>query len=528
MKLIKNSKKKTNKLLVTGFNSNDNKTTVKFLEAYGVSPATTSKNQNLTALELTKIIVDSMDGMEEGEEVSPIWHSLALDFVLGNLEYKNWYFENEDSLYLLDFWRKIDRQMTFILIYNSPENILYQHFLEQGVNASESIDSLLSKWFEYNQKLLDFFYQNQDKAILINSMAVEENHLPLLERATSKIGLKINSKKSKRAKKYNLIETESKKDPIVEHLAHKIILENPKINELYIEIQSVANIFKKIKNKKKIDLSNRDFLQYYMALKRDTDSLIKTMNEKNIQLEREKEEKEKLNSIVQNLKKKAEDTEKIKEERTQESELLLSQLHSVQEELEDYSLKNTKKDTQIKEFEKLQKVLEEEKVKLSKKVKDTSNEKEEKIQESELLLTQLHSVQEELEKYYLESQNLKKKIKEKKRYYGAAERVKSEFTYRLGIKITENLKSIGGVVTLPFALLSVRKEYKKDILKQEEKKLPPIETYVDSYDAQRVKKHLTYALGQTTIKTMKNPFAIFVLPFALISTRKKWKESREA
>jgi len=447
MKLIKSSKK-INKLLVTGFNSNDNKSTVKFLEAYGISPATTSKNQNLTALELTKIIIDSMDGMEEGEEVSPIWHNLALDFVLGNLEYKNWYFENEDSLYLLDFWRKIDRQMTFILIYNSPENILYQHFLKQGANASESIDSLLSKWIEYNQKLLDFFYRNQDKSILINSMAVEENHLLLLERATSKIGLKFKSKKRKRAKKYDLIKTEVEKDPIVEHLANKIILENPKISELYAEMQSVANIFKKSENENKSELSSVNLLHHYMISKSSANTIIKE----------EKQKKEKLNIALENLKKKVEDVEKVKKD---------------------------------------------------------------KEQENELLLTQLHSVQEELEKYYLENKGLK----EKKRYYGAAERVKSGLSYRLGMEIAEKSKSLSGLITLPFALRAVKKEYELEKLKQEET-LPPIESYADAYDAQRVKKHLTYELGQTTIEMMGKPFGLLRLPFALLSTRKKWRQSR--
>ena len=133
---------------------------------------------------------------------------------------------------------------------------MYQHLSENGVSAAESVDSVLEKWFMYNQKLLDFFYQNQDKAVLIHSAEVEENRARSLEKVTRKIGLKFNPKKRKKSKKHALIEAKVIKDPIIEHLAVRIVSENQKVNELYAEMQSVANIFKN-NNVKKNEPSTR-------------------------------------------------------------------------------------------------------------------------------------------------------------------------------------------------------------------------------------------------------------------------------
>lgn len=58
------------------------------------------------------------------------------------------------------------------------------------------------------------------------------------------------------------------------------------------------------------------------------------------------------------------------------------------------------------------------------------------------------------------------------------------------------------------------------------KKLPPIESYADAYEVPRVKKHLSYRLGEAAIKSMKSPFGIFKLPFALKSAHNDFKASR--
>jgi chromosome segregation ATPase len=332
--------------------------------------------------------------------------------------------------------------------------------------------------------------------------------------------------------------------------------QKPELNELYTELQSVANVpmIEEQKSKNFTPLNAIEELLNKEKLHKKTKKRARKLSNK---ISNVKKEKEELESTLHKVEEEYHFTKKSVQEKTLENEELLTQLMSVQEELEKYYLENdlTKKEKEeaLQKMKQLSLEIEKQKEEVNKikasdkevqktinslktehkKIKQLLDTKEKNVQEKTLeneeLLTQLMSVQEELEKYYLEAQSLKSKIEERKRYYGAAERIKEQLSYRLGKKMIEESKSFFGILGLPFSLMGVHSEYKKDMQAKKGKKLPPIESYADAYDAQRVKRHLSYMLGQTMIETMKgNPFGVFVLPFKLRSTYKLYKKQREA
>ena len=71
-------------------------------------------------------------------------------------------------------------------------------------------------------------------------------------------------------------------------------------------------------------------------------------------------------------------------------------------------------------------------------------------------------------------------------------------------------KSTKDLVKLPFALVQEYREFQKTHINQEE--LPPIEEYQDAYEAEKVKKHLSYKLGKTLVDSVKSPKGILDLP----------------
>lgn len=133
-------------------------------------------------------------------------------------------------------------------------------------------------------------------------------------------------------------------------------------------------------------------------------------------------------------------------------------------------------------------------------------------------------MQEELEKYYLELQNYKTKKTEIKKLYGAADRIKNQLSYRLGAKMIEKSKSFGGLLSLPFVLRSEVKKFR--IEQKDKKKLPPIHTYTDAYEAEKIKKHLSYKLGYELIQCFKSPFGIFKWSTAIKKAKKEYKEGK--
>jgi hypothetical protein len=149
-------------------------------------------------------------------------------------------------------------------------------------------------------------------------------------------------------------------------------------------------------------------------------------------------------------------------------------------------------------------------------------------QENDLLLAQLHQVQEELERYYFENQALKVKAApatlktpSKPVHYGAADRVKGQLSYRLGATMVERSRSFGGWLGMPLALAREARQFKREKIQRGSEKLPPIAHYRDAHAAERIKLHLSYRLGQTLVANARSPIGWVKLPWVL------WRQVRD-
>jgi hypothetical protein len=155
-------------------------------------------------------------------------------------------------------------------------------------------------------------------------------------------------------------------------------------------------------------------------------------------------------------------------------------------------------------------------------------------QENELLLTQLHQVQEELERYYLENQALKAPARPKAivpvpvpKLYGAAARIKRQLSYRLGATMIERSRSFGGWLGMPLALAREARQFKREKTQRGPEKLPPIAQYRDAHVAERVKQHLSYRLGQTLVANARSPIGWVKLPWALWGQVRDFRASKQ-
>jgi DNA repair exonuclease SbcCD ATPase subunit len=245
----------------------------------------------------------------------------------------------------------------------------------------------------------------------------------------------------------------------------------------------------------------------------------------------------------------------------EESELVLAQLHQVQEELEKVFLNKQEQTQQIEalqaEAQALTKAKEAEVAARASETKAKEKEAADKAkalaqvatlqaelkaakasvlappqvkdleEENDLLLTQLHQVQEELERYYLENQDLKKnQTQPKAKPYGAAQRIQQQLSYRLGEAMIANSRSLGGWLRMPFALAGQVRAYRADQRAKAGQKLPPIHSYADAHEADRYRQHLSYQLGQTLLKHGKTPWGWLWMPFALAGTARAFKKAR--
>ena len=332
---------------------------------------------------------------------SQLWQGLSSDLFVANLEQDLWGWADTNTIYLLNYWRDFDPRTRFILVYASPALCL-SRLLRTEDNAVELIESFCVDWFNFNEALLSFYNRNQDRCLLVNAEAltVENSNVVLLNIAQSRFEITLND-----SLQFSNIEN----DKLLDIFSVNLNQEYPYLEALYQELESAAEVYLGVSTV--VDKTLSSSCAYYKQVKDELISkaikiqnLVHELDISNIQVQTIADLQTQIQLLTQVT------AEQLKEKNAQ-IEILLLQLHQVQEELERYflNLDTEKKDKVelVNKVIKLKNELTEVNNKLSFINSDQVNLKAKLVQqekENKLLLLQLHQVQEELEHYFLKYQ----------------------------------------------------------------------------------------------------------------------------
>lgn len=380
-------------------------------------------------------------------DVAPVWHVMALDLLLGNIEQKLWGWADPQSIYLLDYWKTLDPKFIFVLVYDEPHRALFESALEDvDPLTPDSLQHCLDSWTAYNGALVRFYMRNQDRCLLVNVKQLlgdADGFLKKLNSLLDEIQLELDLSQ--------IGVPVSANDDIDAYLIDRVIAEHPESQQCFEELQSLAN--------EPIEITANQSAH-------PSDAWLTLIRQRR-------------------------QTRQHLQQQNNELDTLRSQLSLVK--------KNSDRGRELKELS----------------------------QENEQLLAQLHQVQEELERYYLENQKLRKK-RDESDYYGAADRIKQQLSYRLGAVMIKHSKNVTGWVAMPGALLKERRAFHLDKAETPQKKLPPVHKYRDAHEAEKVKKHLSYRLGSVLVQQGANPIGWMKMPFALTKAYQSYRQYRKS
>lgn len=475
-----------NKIVVVGHPLSGFETVESLLNRCGMQAAAPSQREGLSPVDIGATLLKAhrivpLDALQSHGAIhslqpGPVWQSLALDLLLGNIDHELWGWSDPQAVYLLDYWKGLDPQLAFMLVYDTPQDLIARAFDNPASPCTpEAVQAAVDNWQAYNEALLYFYHRNPQRCMLVHAAQVRESAADYLQQVQLRIGAPLG-KEGKTEPAPAPPETTHTQDALRRYLAQHILAAHPQVLSLYEELQAVASLPKSAPTD---DQAADQTGQALGALQ----SVLKQQQQLN----------------ASNLRTQAAQT------RIQELEQEQAQLNQTRDDLE-----KIKQDTPS----------------------PAASQTNELQQENDLLLVQLHQVQEELERYYLENQRLKAKPAAPAKHaappapYGAAERVKQQLSYRLGSKMIERSHSLGGWLGMPFALLGLAREYKRELPQRKASKQLPIEKYRDAYEAERMKQHLSYRLGAALIKHGKNPLRWPALPFALNKARQEWLRHR--
>ena len=107
-------------------------------------------------------------------EPGKFWHSLASDLFRVNMDQQSWGWADSDNIYFLNFWKNFDPQIRFVLVYSSPEVAVAQALLQE-TPCRETVLKILEEWAAYNRELVRFYQNHKNRCVLVNLEAISKN-----------------------------------------------------------------------------------------------------------------------------------------------------------------------------------------------------------------------------------------------------------------------------------------------------------------------------------------------------------------
>lgn len=601
-----------NKILIVGHPQSGFQEVERLLRACGMAPAQPSRREGFAPDQISETLCKAHntpalhrlgnDREVQQVDVAPVWQSLAMDLMLGNIDQPLWGWADPKAVYLLDYWLTLDPSLHFILVYDRPHSVLTRMGLQEAASLTrEALQQRLDAWSAYNAAVLGFHLRHPERCLLVHSEQVVRSADASLQHVRARIDAPWKDRLPNTGMSATQLVSTDVEDakPVTQSLAlddevpfeasalstvvaSTLLKDQPGSHALYEELQASANLPLQADLAQGEDpaLAMEAWLSFVAVQEKlhSQHQLTRQLQAGREQAERLAQERERLIEDERQLRasERQEMTQQLAElqqaralveiaqtKTSQENDALLNQLHEVQEELERQHLaaqehtrhlkalteeeklarqrvaemeerqKEAKAATQAAQQQALQQIgpLTSEIASLKAKAESVNHDPRLK-EENELLLSQLHQVQEELERYLLENQRLKKRETQSQQptkpsrpaVYGAADRVKQQLSYRLGATLIDNSRSVGGWFSMPWAVRRVVAQYKRDLPQHQAKNLPPIHTYADAYEADRVRNHLSYRLGEAFLKNARSPVGWLRMPFALRREAKAFRQ----
>lgn len=575
------------KILIVGHPSSQYRGVELLLRGCGLAEAKPSRREGMTPVEIGATLMKAhglrpSEGLLDSEgmgpvQTAPVWNGMALDLMLGNLDQELWGWSDPQAIYFLDYWKALDPNITFLLVYDGPRTALAVGQDDVAVTP-DAVEERVRSWCAFNAELLRFFHRNGDRALLVHARQVGRSERRCVQEICAHVETtsgEITGPRSGPATErlpgslfeaaldlvpaLEDIETsmgfpaaDEQEDPLERYLADQVLQRYPEAQIIYEELQSVASLPRVNGTSHDVgaeDTGERDsgwlVLAAYQSMvkrerltRRQGADLARARAEAERTATELREERERLSELraqaaldeedarkrVSELRRRLADKGKLEKQATEQREEV-AELRRELAESESLAAKTQS------ELQGIQRELE----KLADQSKRDERLGRELEGQNQLLLEQLHQVQDELERYYLENRSTEGTGLVKAgdscgtlAQYGAADRVKGWLSYRLGAVMIERSRSLGGWLTMPWALLREVRRFRRELPDRRAKKLPPIHRYADAEKAERVKRHLSYRLGSTLLAYARNPLLWLFLPFALLWQVRGFRASKKA
>lgn len=273
-----------NKIVIVGHPASGHEEVLALLQKCGMSVALPSRREGMLPQAITATLckahkVVPLESVTDEEqfaqiEAAPVWQGMALDLMLGNLDQSFWGWSDPQAIYALDYWQELDPHLTFVLVYDEPHRALMEAALAQSdvddAAPMQDLRRLLDNWVAYNGALLRFHLRHAGRSLLVHGTQVQratdryvEQLQPLLDLplptsgevaalpgpqarevrpALMPLPQELNSALSAAGIEPHQAAALLQADAAERYLIDDLLAHHPAVTQLYAELQSVANL----------------------------------------------------------------------------------------------------------------------------------------------------------------------------------------------------------------------------------------------------------------------------------------------
>ncbi len=293
-----------------------------------------------------------------------MWQSQAENLLINNVESDVWGWADTRSSRLLDFWAGVDESIHFVLLYVAPEVALAMTTEKTRDGTGEAALDPLASWREKNAELLNFYSRNRDRCLLLNTNSLLAQPDQLGELLNDRFGIttspEATSSLPDNAYPVSALGTLIARSQLLDAEAAMLFEELESAADLPTHSDFAEQELKRAWTEHLRLASKENELNQALATIRSTQ---KTLSERNNELDQarseikagsnrksaEEQEKAKLAKQITELNAELEKQRQLNKEQGSENELLLLQLHQVQEELESHYLRAQNAESKLKQ-----------------------------------------------------------------------------------------------------------------------------------------------------------------------------------
>jgi hypothetical protein len=343
-------------ICITGLHRETLQAAVRLLQEAGMEAARAPERGGSMDIYAWHAQVASRAGRDPASLQTPgrLWEQLAADILVANLASPCWGWAEPLSVPLLGFWRAFEPQMRFVLVCETLEDVIARHVEEE--QPAGALDAAITQWHEGHEAMLRFHLRNVQVSQMVWGHTVGSGRVGLLQTWSAQWNLPLSGGLDAGVLVAKEADTRAR-NPLIGFVAQRVLRERPATQALAEELAasipsfgddafavaelnpSVSALVEGMRalranaamqaalaeaEQAKAELEKQMLQQ--AKLKQDSDALRKAKDA--LQAERDKAAKDK------------EKSETALKEAEAESELILQQLHQVQEELERQFLDN--------------------------------------------------------------------------------------------------------------------------------------------------------------------------------------------